>query len=169
MKDQLHAIHQEAIEKIKESDSVKHLQDLRVTYLGKKGSITKVLRGMGSLSKEERPVIGDIANKVRESITENIDKKKEEFEKHALEKQLESEAIDVTLPGRPIDIGGPHFITSTTEEIENLFIALGYEVRNAPQTETDNYNAEPSNLPTNHRARDMQDTFYLTKDLLLRT
>jgi len=169
MKDQLHAIHQEAIEKIKESDSVKHLQDLRVTYLGKKGSITKVLRGMGSLSKEERPVIGDIANKVRESITENIDKKKEEFEKHALEKQLESEAIDVTLPGRPIDIGGPHLLTSIIEEIEDLFIGMGYEVREGPEVETDYYNFEALNLPKNHPARDMQDTFYLTKDLLLRT
>src|SRR5690625_3549722 len=169
MKDQLHAIHQEAIEKIKESDSVKHLQDLRVTYLGKKGSITKVLRGMGSLSKEERPVIGDIANKVRESITENIDKKKEEFEKHALEKQLESEAIDVTLPGRPIDIGGPHLLTSIIEEIEDLFIGMGYEVREGPEVETDYYNFEALNLPKNHPARDMQDTFYLTKYLLLRT
>src|SRR5699024_7005891 len=109
-----------------------------------------------------------IANKVRESITENIDKKKEEFEKHALEKQLESEAIDVTLPGRPIDIGGPHLLTSIIEEIEDLFIGMGYEVREGPEVETDYYNFEALNLPKNHPARDMQDTFYLTKDLLLR-
>jgi len=169
MKEQLHSIHQEAIEKIKKSDSAKHLQELKVAYLGKKGSITSVLRGMGKLSKEERPVIGEIANKVRESITHSIENKKEELDRHALEKKLEAESIDVTLPGRPVETGGPHLLTKIIEEIEDLFIGMGYEVREGPEVETDYYNFEALNLPKNHPARDMQDTFYLTPDLLLRT
>lgn len=169
MKDQLQALHEEAIAKISEAADDKQLQDLRVSYLGKKGSLTSILRGMGKLSKEERPVIGEIANKVRTSINETLDERKEEFERLALEKKLASESIDVTLPGRPVKTGGPHLLTKIIEEIEDLFIGLGYEIKEGPEVETDYYNFEALNLPKNHPARDMQDSFYLTNDLLLRT
>lgn len=169
MKEQLHALREEAIEKINESNSAEDLQKLKVSYLGKKGSLTSILRGMGKLSKEERPVIGEVANKVREAITEKIETKKAEFDKIAMEEKLQKEAIDVTLPGRPVKVGGPHLLTKIIEEIEDLFIGMGYEVREGPEVETDYYNFEALNLPKNHPARDMQDTFYLTNDLLMRT
>lgn len=169
MKDQLHALREEAIEKINESTDSEHLQKLKVTYLGKKGSLTSILRGMGKLSKDERPVIGEVANKVREVITEKIEAKEIEFEKYAMEEKLKKEAIDVTLPGRPVDLGGPHLLTEIIEEIEDMFLGMGYEVQEGPEVETDYFNFEALNLPKNHPARDMQDTFYLTPDLLLRT
>ncbi|MEC5421988.1 phenylalanine--tRNA ligase subunit alpha [Virgibacillus sp. C22-A2] len=169
MKEQMEAIQAEAIQKIEQVGELKELQDIKVAYLGKKGSLTGVLRGMGKLSKEERPVIGEIANKVRESITEAINLKSEKLERAALEKQLEKEAIDVTLPGRPVKVGGPHLLTKIVEEIEDLFIGMGFEVREGPEVETDYFNFEALNLPKGHPARDMQDTFYITNELLLRT
>lgn len=169
MKEELQAIKKEALEQIAKTEEIKELQNVRVTYLGKKGSLTKVLRGMGNLSKEERPVVGEIANEVREAITTAIEEKNQILEQQALEKQLESETIDVTMPGRPVKIGGPHLLTSIIEEIEDLFIGMGYEVKEGPEVETDYYNFEALNLPKNHPARDMQDTFYITNELLLRT
>ncbi|AXI09638.1 phenylalanine--tRNA ligase subunit alpha [Oceanobacillus zhaokaii] len=169
MKEQLEAIQVEALEKIAGTDEVKALQEIRVAYLGKKGSLTGVLKGMGKLSKEERPVIGEIANKVRDTITAALDEKSEKLEQEALEKQLEAEAIDITLPGKPVNQGGPHLLTSIVEEIEDLFIGMGYEVREGPEVETDYFNFEALNLPKNHPARDMQDTFYITNELLMRT
>lgn len=169
MKDQLETLQKEALEKIKKATSIEDLQAINVAYLGRKGSITAVLRGMGSLSKEERPVIGKLANKVRETIEQSIEEKKEGLEKLALEKQLEQETIDVTLPGRPVKVGGPHLLTSVIEEIEDLFIGLGFEIKEGPEVETDYYNFEALNLPKGHPARDMQDSFYITDELLLRT
>ncbi|MFU0792158.1 phenylalanine--tRNA ligase subunit alpha [Virgibacillus proomii] len=169
MKDQLKAIEIEALEKINKTEDIKKLQDIKVAYLGKKGSLTSVLRGMGKLSKEERPVVGELANAVRQQITASLEEKIEKLEQIALEKQLEQEAIDVTLPGRPIKLGGPHLLTKIMEEIEDLFIGMGFEVREGPEVETDYYNFEALNLPKNHPAREMQDTFFITKDLLMRT
>lgn len=169
MKEQLNALETEALEKIAQVEDTKKLQEIRVAYLGKKGSLTAILRGMGKLSKEERPVVGETANHVRESIAAALDEKSEKLEWIALEKQLEKEAIDVTLPGRPVKVGGPHLLTSIIEEIEDLFIGMGYEVREGPEVETDYFNFEALNLPKNHPARDMQDTFYITNELLLRT
>ncbi|WP_163970178.1 phenylalanine--tRNA ligase subunit alpha [Oceanobacillus halotolerans] len=169
MKEQLEAIQQEALEKINTVDNLKELQEIRVAYLGKKGSLTSVLRGMGQLSKEERPIVGEMANRIREAITASLDEKKEALEKEALEKQLEAEAIDITLPGRPTNVGGPHLLTKIVEEIEDLFIGMGYEVREGPEVETDYFNFEALNLPKDHPARDMQDSFYITNELLLRT
>lgn len=169
MKEALLSLEQEAIEKVKTIDSLAELQEVQVAYLGKKGSITKVLRGMGKLSKEERPVIGQVANQVRTAIQGGIDEKKTALEHMALEKQLARETIDVTLPGRPVQVGGTHILTSIIEEIEDLFIGLGYEVKEGPEVETDYYNFEALNLPKGHPARDMQDSFYITNDLLLRT
>ncbi|SFM07363.1 phenylalanyl-tRNA synthetase, alpha subunit [Gracilibacillus orientalis] len=169
MKEQLQALEKEALQKVEEAISLKELQDVRVAYLGKKGPITEVLRGMGKLSKEERPVIGELANKVRGQIADAIDSKKADIEAEELEKQLAEETIDVTLPGRPVPTGGPHLLTSIVEEIEDLFIGMGFEVREGPEVETDYYNFEALNLPKGHPARDMQDSFYITEDILLRT
>lgn len=169
MKERLLELKSEALAKVDQADTLKILQDIRVSYLGKKGPITEVLRGMGKLSKEERPVIGELANNVREAIAGAIDSKKEKLEVKALDKQLEEEKIDVTLPGRPINVGGPHLLTNIIEEIEDLFIGMGFEIREGPEVETDYYNFEALNLPKGHPARDMQDSFYVTEELLLRT
>ncbi|WP_085509059.1 phenylalanine--tRNA ligase subunit alpha [Thalassobacillus devorans] len=169
MKDRLQELQSEALEKVKYAEDLKALQDIRVAYLGKKGPITEVLRGMGKLSKEERPVIGQLANDVRESIASAIQTKQDKLEEEALEKQLEEESIDVTLPGRPVHVGGPHLLTSIIEEIEDLFIGMGFEIKEGPEVETDYFNFEALNLPKGHPARDMQDSFYITEELLLRT
>ena len=169
MQEQLQTLEQEATEKVSNITDLKALQDVQVAYLGRKGSITEVLRGMGKLSKEERPVIGELANKVRTNIQTAIDEKKQLLEREELEKQLETETIDVTLPGRPVHFGGGHILTSIIEEIEDLFIGLGYEVREGPEVETDYYNFEALNLPEGHPARDMHHSFYITNELLLRT
>ncbi|GLO66793.1 MULTISPECIES: phenylalanine--tRNA ligase subunit alpha [Oceanobacillus] len=169
MKEELHTIRDEAIASVEEANDMKSLQDLKVKYLGKKGSLTSVLRGMGKLSKEERPVVGEIANQVREQITAALDQKTEKIEEEALNEKLEKETIDVTLPGNPVHIGGKHLLTSVVEEIEDLFIGMGYEVKEGPEVETDYFNFEALNLPKDHPARDMQDTFFITNELLLRT
>ncbi len=169
MKEQLQSLQIEAIEKISKTDNVKDLQEIKVGYLGKKGELTLILRGMGKLSKEERPVIGEVANVVREAVTSAIDEKQAVLEAAALEIQLETETIDISLPGRPVQSGGTHLLTQIVEEIEDLFVGLGYEIKEGPEVETDYFNFEALNLPENHPARDMQDTFYITSELLLRT
>ncbi|RWZ59826.1 phenylalanine--tRNA ligase subunit alpha [Halobacillus fulvus] len=169
MKERLEQLKQEALQKVDQATEVQSLKDVRVEYLGKKGPITEVLRGMGKLSKEERPVIGQLANEVREQIADAIESKQTKMEEEALEKQLEEESVDVTLPGRPVQVGGPHLLTSIVEEIEDLFIGMGFEIKEGPEVETDYYNFEALNLPKGHPARDMQDSFYITEELLLRT
>lgn len=169
MQEELKALEVEALQKIKEVTDERSLQDIRVHYLGKKGALTAILRGMGKLSKEERPVVGEVANSVRENVTAALDAKKTKLEKAALEAQLAKETIDVTLPGRPVAESGPHILTQIIEEIEDLFIGMGYEIKEGPEVETDYFNFEALNLPKNHPARDMQDTFYITNELLLRT
>ena len=169
MKEQLAALQTEALEKVSNIETIKELQEINVAYLGRKGSLTAVLRGMGKLSPEERPVVGELANKVRGIIEKAIEEKQEVLEQRELDTQLETETIDVTLPGHPVQVGGPHLLTSIIEEIEDLFIGLGFEVREGPEVETDYYNFEALNLPKDHPARDMQDSFYITNELLLRT
>src|SRR5699024_1448444 len=129
MKDQLNHIEQEAIEKIEEAETLKDVQDLQVAYLGRKGSITTVLRGMGKLPAEERPVICELANKIREKMIYTLQNKKTAIEDKALQAQLAQEHIDVTLPGRKVSVDVLHLLTSIIEEIEHLFIGLGYEVK----------------------------------------
>lgn len=169
MKERLEELRNEALEKVKKAENVKELQDVRVSYLGKKGPITEVLRGMGKLPAEERPIIGQLANEVRESIAKSIEEKQTQLEKEALEKQLREETIDVTLPGRPNTVGGPHLLTKLIQEIEDLFIGMGFEVAEGPEVESDYYNFEALNLPKGHPARDMQDSFYITEEILMRT
>ncbi|SDX60377.1 phenylalanine--tRNA ligase subunit alpha [Salimicrobium album] len=169
MKERLQELEQEALLKVEQAETIEELKSVRVEYLGKKGPITEVLRGMGKLPKEERPVIGQLANEVRERIADAIEEKQSRLEDEALEEQLKNEDIDVTLPGRPIQVGGPHLLTSIIEEIEDLFIGMGFEIKEGPEVETDYYNFEALNLPKGHPARDMQDTFYITEELLMRT
>ncbi|WP_453994543.1 phenylalanine--tRNA ligase subunit alpha [Bacillus nitroreducens] len=169
MQERLLELKDEALAKVEAATNLKELNDIRVAYLGKKGPITEVLRGMGKLSAEERPKMGALVNEVREQITENLTAKQELLEKEEVERKLASETIDVTLPGRPIKVGGPHPLTKVIEEIEDLFLGMGYSIAEGPEVETDYYNFEALNLPKDHPARDMQDSFYITEDILLRT
>ena len=169
MKEKLTALQNEALEQVEQAQSLADVEKVRVAYLGKKGPITEVLRGMGKLSPEERPVIGELANKVRGAIADAIETEKRILEEAALNEQLKTETIDVTLPGRPVQVGGPHLLTQLIEEIEDLFIGMGFEVREGPEVETDYYNFEALNIPKDHPARDMQDSFYITEELLMRT
>lgn len=169
MEQRLNTLKEEAIEKILAAENLKQLNDIRVAYLGKKGPITEVLRGMGKLAPEERPKMGALANTIRAAIAEEITSRQKELEEIAVQEKLAAEKIDVTLPGRPIQVGNHHPLTKTIEEIENLFIGMGYTIAEGPEVEKDYYNFEALNLPKGHPARDMQDSFYITSDILLRT
>lgn len=169
MQERLKELQQEALQAVENAANLKELNDIRVSYLGKKGPITEVLKGMGKLSAEERPVMGALANEVRDAISASIETKQVTLEEEAILQQLASETIDVTLPGRPISVGNRHPLTRIVEEIEDLFIGMGYTVAEGPEVEKDYYNFEALNLPKSHPARDAQDSFYITEELLLRT
>ncbi|WP_423407607.1 phenylalanine--tRNA ligase subunit alpha [Heyndrickxia sp. MSNUG] len=169
MQERLKELQAEALEKVAAAADLKELNDIRVSYLGKKGPITEVLKGMGKLSAEERPMMGALANEVRDAIAGQIEVKQQELEEAAVAKQLAAEQIDVTLPGRPVNTGSHHPLTSIIEEIEDLFIGMGYTVEEGPEVEKDYYNFEALNLPKGHPARDMQDSFYITEEILMRT
>ncbi|WP_243386100.1 phenylalanine--tRNA ligase subunit alpha [Bacillus kexueae] len=169
MQEQLLKLRDEALAQVQEATDLKMVNQVRVSYLGKKGPITEVLRGMGKLSPEERPKIGSLANEVREAIATEIAKKQQQLEQEEVEKKLSAETIDVTLPGRPSRMGNRHPLTAVIEEIEDLFIGMGYTVEEGPEVETDYYNFEALNLPKGHPARDMQDSFYITDEVLMRT
>lgn len=169
MEQQLQQLKEEALTKIQEATSVKELNDVRVAYLGKKGPITDLLKGMGKLPAEERPKMGALVNVIREAVTESLEAKMTKLEEEAINAQLEKEAIDVTLPGRPVPTGNHHPLTRVVEEIEDFFISMGYEIAEGPEVEKDYYNFEALNLPKGHPARDMQDSFYISEEVLLRT
>src|SRR5690606_12242240 len=133
MKERLLELKKEALAKIDAASSLKELQDVRVAYLGKKGPITEVLRGMGKLPPEERPIIGQYANEVRNEIAEHIENKQAELKELEIQKRLEEETIDVTLPGRPVRMGNHHPLTAVIEEIEDLFIGMGYQIAEGPE------------------------------------
>ncbi|MDV2885877.1 phenylalanine--tRNA ligase subunit alpha [Alkalihalophilus pseudofirmus] len=169
MRERLQELKEQALAQVTEAQDVKALQEVRVAYLGKKGPITEVLRGMGKLSAEERPLIGQMANEVRDEIKSAIETKEVALETAAVEAKLAKESIDVTLPGRPQKTGARHPLTAVVEEVEDAFLGLGFSVAEGPEVETDYYNFEALNLPKDHPARDMQDSFYFTDELLLRT
>lgn len=169
MEEKLKELKEQAFTKIKEAMDAKELNDVRVKYLGKKGPITDLLKGMGKLPAEERPKMGQLVNVIREEVTQFLEEKKELIEEAALNEQLENETIDVTLPGRKIAVGNHHPITRVAEEIEDFFLSMGYEIAEGPEVEKDFYNFEALNLPKEHPARDMQDSFYISEDILLRT
>lgn len=156
----------------KELNSVKlmpELENIRVKYLGKKGELTSVLRGMGSLSPEERPVIGQLANQVRAFLEEKIEEVKNELAKKEQSMRLAQEVIDVTIPGKRKFVGRRHPLTIAVDEIKEVFIGMGYEIAEGPEIEYDYYNFEALNIPKGHPARDTQDTFYINENILLRT
>lgn len=169
MKDQIEQIKLNAKEEIEKVSGLKDLADLKVKYLGKKGELTSVLRGMGALSPEERPVIGSLVNVVRDELEGLISEKEEYFKQIELNKKLESEKIDITLPSKKAIRGSKHPMNLVIEEVEDLFVSMGYDVVSGPELETDEYCFKKLNLPEGHPARDMQDSFYITNEHLLRT
>lgn len=169
LKDQLEQLRQKGVQDINETDSQKQLNEIRVKLLGKKGPITEVLRGMKDLTPDERPKVGAFANEIKQDIAQAIETRLTELNKVALQRRLQHETIDVTLPGQPVKTGTPHILNQMIDDIEELFVGLGYQVIDGPEVETDHYNFEMMNIPKNHPARDMQDTFYITNELLMRT
>ena len=168
MKEQINQIKQNALAEISQTQELKTLNDVKVKYLGKKGELTSVLRGMGALSAEERPIIGSLVNEVRAEIENALNEKEEKFKQAELEEKLEKETIDITLPGTKIKRGSKHPINRIIEELEDLFVSMGYDVIAGPELETDEFCFERLNLPKGHPARDMQDSFYITNEYVLR-
>ena len=167
--EEVQRIKKEAIKEISESEDLKNLDDIRVKHLGKKGGLTAMLKSMKDLSAEERPIFGAMVNKVKEEIEKQIEAKEKELQKIALNKKLEKEEIDVTLPSSKIKRGSKHPLNRVIDEVEDLFVSMGYDVVTGPELETDEYCFERLNLPQGHPARDMQDSFYISPEYLLRT
>ena len=169
MKEQLEKIKEEALKQIEASDALEKLNEIRVAYLGKKGQLTSVLKGMKDVAPEDRPKVGQMVNEARELIEAKLEETKTALAKKAREEQMKKEVIDVTLPAKKNRIGHSHPNTVALEEVERIFIGMGYEVVEGPEVEYDEYNFEKLNIPANHPAKDEQDTFYINKEILLRT
>lgn len=169
MKEQLERIKSEALSKIEASDALEKLNDIRVAYLGKKGELTSVLKSMKDVAPEERPKVGQMVNEVRELIEARLDETKTALAKKAREEQMQREVIDVTLPAKKANTGHKHPNTIALEEVERIFVGMGYEVVEGPEVEYDLYNFEKLNIPKGHPARDEQDTFYINDSILLRS
>lgn len=169
MKEKIENIEKQANEEIKKITDKQSLNEIKVKYLGKKSELSNLLKEMGKLSSEERPIIGNLANKVRKSIEEKILQKEKEIQEIELTRKLENEKIDITLPSTKVKLGSKHPVNSVIEEIEDLFVSMGYTVEAGPELETDKFCFELLNLPQGHPARDMQDSFYITEEYLLRT
>jgi len=169
MEQELQSLKQMAVAELSQVTDMEQLNDIRVKYLGKKGSLTSALKGMGKLSAEERPRIGQVVNEVRAELEEIITSKSDAFKQAELEIKLSSEKIDVTLPGRTVNVGHKHPLTVTLERIKEIFMQMGFVIAEGPEVEQDYYNFEALNLPKDHPARDMQDSFYITEEFLMRT
>ena len=167
MKEQIAKIKENALAEISNSKTLQELENVRVKYLGKKGELTAVLKGMKDLSPEERPVIGSIVNEVRDNLESKIKEVEEILKEKAMNLKLEKERIDITLPATKIKRGSKHPINRIIEEVEDIFVSMGYDVVSGPELETDEYCFERLNLPKGHPARDAQDTFYLKGDEIL--
>ncbi|NLW52478.1 MAG: phenylalanine--tRNA ligase subunit alpha [Tissierellia bacterium] len=169
MKDRLNNIEQETLVKIDQAEDFQALEKIRVEVLGKKGALTEILKGMGKLSKEERPIIGQVANEVREKITEKLNEKNENLKWERLRKQIIEESLDVTASKNLVNIGHRHPLNQTMEQLENLFRHMGFSVIDGPEIESVENNFDKLNSPKNHPSRDLSDTFYIDKETLLRT
>ena len=169
MKEKLEQIKADAIREIQNSDGLARLNDVRVAFLGKKGELTAVLKGMKDVLPEERPVVGQLVNETRESIERLIEETKAKLEAAERDLKLKQEVIDVTLPAKKNRVGHRHPNTIALEEVEDIFIGMGYEVVEGPEVEYDYYNFEALNIPANHPAKDEQDTFYINNEIVLRT
>lgn len=169
LKSKLEALSAESLEKIDELNDIESIDHLRVSLLGKKGKLTDLLKSMRDLEASERPVIGKLANTIRDELTQKITEKKEELEAIALENKLKAETIDVSLPGRKFRLGQTHVIHQVMEKLEDLFLGMGYSIIEGTEIVSDYLNFERVNVPKDHPARDMQDSFYINDHYLLRT
>ena len=169
MQEELKKIKQKALAAMEETNSLEGLNEMKVKFLGKKGELTSILKEMGKLSAEERPVVGQLANEIRDDINKYLDEKSAYIKKQALNAKLALESIDVTLPGKALPEGTKHPLTLVMDDAKEIFTGLGFEVAEGPEVESDYYNFEALNLPKDHPARDMQDTYYINKDIVLRT
>lgn len=167
MREKLENIRKEAEKALQSADI--DLEELRIRYLGKKGELTSVLRGMGTLTPEERPIIGQLANDVRAYIENAIAQKTEELKKFKLQQRLKKEKVDVTLPGDTVKLGKRHPLSKVEMEMWDIFLGMGFDIAEGPEVEYDYYNFQQLNIPENHPARDTQDTFYITPKILLRS
>ena len=169
MKQQLEEIKSRAAAALANAKRPQEIDELRVRFLGKKGELTGILKQMGKLSPEERPVIGQLANEVRSWIETDIETRLTEIKASQMAARLESEKLDVTLPGKRPQFGAKHPLSIVLDEIKEIFIGMGFEIADGPEVETDYYNFEALNIPKDHPARDTQDTFYINENILLRT
>ncbi len=169
MRKMLEEIKIKAQNELNEANSLETIENLRINFLGKKGELTSILKQMGGLSAEERPVIGQLANEIRIYLEEQIEERKRVLLAKEIEKRLISEKIDVTMPGKKIALGKKHPLSKVLDEIKDIFIGMGFEIAEGPEVEYDYYNFEALNIPSNHPARDTQDTFYINQNVLLRT
>ena len=169
MKEKLQSIKEDALAQIAQADDRNKLNEVRVSFLGKKGMLTAVLKSMKEVAPAERPAFGQLVNETRALIEGALEERRSALEQAALEQQLKDEVIDVTLPAKKNNVGHRHPNTIAREEVERIFIGMGYEVMEGPEIEYDEYNFEKLNIPANHPAKDEQDTFYINKDIVLRT
>lgn len=169
MSNQNDQIRQEALEEIENAVQPRILEELKVKYIGKKGKLTELSRAMGSLSPEERPAFGQKLNNLRKQLEEAFEKKEKEIKDRLLSERLESERIDVTIPSPAAQTGSLHPLSIVRNELIEIFVRMGFDVAEGPEVETDYYNFQALNIPQDHPARDMQDTFYVTDSLLLRS
>ena len=169
MKQQLEEIKSRAAAALANAKLPQEIDELRVRFLGKKGELTGILKQMGKLSPEERPVIGQLANEVRSWIETDIETRLTEIKASQMAARLESEKLDVTLPGKRPQFGAKHPLSIVLDEIKEIFIGMGFEIADGPEVETDYYNFEALNIPKDHPVRDTQDTFYINENILLRT
>ena len=169
MKEKLQRIQEEAAKRIQESDSLDKLNDVRVAFLGKKGELTAVLKGMKEVAAEDRPKVGQWVNETRAQIEKHLEDTKVKLEAAVMEEKLKTEVIDVTLPAKKMEIGHRHPNTIALEEVERIFIGMGYEVVEGPEVEYKDYNFTKLNIPEGHPARDEQDTFFIDDKICLRS
>jgi len=169
MKANIEKIREEASVELTKATSLKELDELKVKYLGKKGLLAEVMKGMRNLTKEERPVIGQLANEVRDFLTNSLDEKMTEVKEKEKLERISKETIDITLPGKKKSSGRIHPITETQEFLKNIFVEMGFDVAAGPEIEKTEYNFDALNIPEDHPSRDLQDTFYISEDVVLRT
>ncbi|MFL0247924.1 phenylalanine--tRNA ligase subunit alpha [Candidatus Clostridium stratigraminis] len=169
MKEKLEAIMQNGLKELKEAASKVEIENIRVKYLGKKGELTQILRGMGGLSQEERPIIGKMVNDVKETLESFIEETSQSIKNKEKELKLQREVIDISMPGRKQELGKKHPLVQTIDGIQDIFLSMGFSVIEGPEVELDYYNFEALNIPKNHPARGEQDTFYINDNIVLRT
>lgn len=169
MQEKIEQIRNTAEAEITSASSIAELENTRIKYLGKKGELTLVLRGMGSLPAEERPVVGSLVNEARDFIESKLSQKEKEIKEKLLEERLKTEKIDITMPSKKVELGSIHPITQIINDVKEIFIGLGYEIAEGPEIELATYNFDKLNTPPDHPARDIQDTFYITDSIVLRS